>query len=184
MVFEKLFERVFETFGFLFLLILVWSAVLGFANPPSWYSFVTYYEGLAEKIDPNHNLVPTFFGDLVPLFTSTLAPDPKVLSSLSAAGDGALDATTIFKAISFFVNLLTGGLLSIGLGISIAVVGLFMFLTQIAPLLTGVAYFFAGSFFVNGLPGVVGTIDWSAMSGDFGYPDPLPSWSFDPSFVG
>lgn len=175
MVIEKLFERVFESFAFIFLLILVWSAVMGLASPPSWYSFVSYYEGLADTFDPNHTAVSSFFGDLIPLFTSTLAPDPATISLLAEAGEGAGDATTIFKGISFFINLVSGGLLSIGIGLALAMVGLFMFLFQVVPLITGVAYFFAGSFFVNGLPGVVGTIDWQSLSGWLGYPDPVVS---------
>lgn len=172
MVIEKLFERVFESFAFIFLLILVWSAILGLSNPPSWYSFVTYYEGLAGDLDPHNIMVSSFFGDLVPLLTSLSSPDPVAFSAML---NGASDATTVFKAIGFFINLVTGGIGTILLSLIIGLACVLLFLTRVVPLFTGVAYFFAGSFFVNGLPGVVGTIDWQSLSGWLGYPDPVVS---------
>lgn len=179
MVIENFSKRVFENLWFLILIVLVWSAVLGFANPPAWNSFVAYYNNFAEN---NYvvNASSGFFNKLLPLIQDSLLPDPYKLN-LMFSGEG--DLNTILGALSFFINFMTGGFISVIYAIGIGLAAIVWFFAYLAPLAIGLVQFLSGNFFVNELPGIVGRIDWEGLSGEYGYPDPLPSWSFDPSFL-
>lgn len=170
MVTEKLFERVFESFAFIFLFVLVWSAVMGFVRPPAWFEIVAYLNGLGGS---NNGMLSSFFGTLQPLFTSSVVPDTVVLSRLWESGNNGTtaDGMDIWKGISFFVNLMTGGLLSIILGAGLVIVLIGMLITYFVPMVTALAFFFAGSFPANMLRYGMDKIDWASQSGWLGYPD-------------
>lgn len=173
---QRYFGMIIETLGFFFFLIIVWSAVMGLANPPSWNSFVAYYNSWGGQVAQNVS-IQGFFGQVIPVFQHLWVPAP---DSWSAVASGSADGSDIFALVSFLVNILTGGLLSVLIGIGVLIWFVFFFFVNIVPVFTAAAFFFSGDLVANDLPGIVGRIDWGSLEGALpnGFPDPVPSWSF------
>lgn len=173
---QKGFQNVIESLWFMFFLILVWAGVMGMANPPSWNSFVAYYNSYSSSMFQGLT-ISEFFGQAMPILTKTIMIDPVAISRLQTGQGGVTD---VFSAVMFGLNLLTGGFISIVVGIGVLIWFLMFFFSTILPLVTAFAYFFAGSFVTNDLPGIVGRINWQSLQEAMpnGYPDPVVSSSF------
>lgn len=165
-----------EALAFFWLFVLVWSSVLGHASAPDWNSFVMW----AGQYVPDYTLAHNFFGRAQEWYLSLTTLD---IGAIQTITNGDLSWDNFIQAFGFLFNLMFAGLPSIFMAIGVIIDAFIYLFGQVIPMVTGFVYFLSGNYFVNVLPGALPTIDWSAMSGEFGYPDPLPSWSFDPSFL-
>lgn len=178
---QRYVANVFESLAFVFFLILVWSAVLGLAHPPAWNSFVAYYNSYGTNMARNVSITG-FFGQAIPIFQRLWVPDVIAFQNLSGATADGGDLIAVF---SFIVNILTGGVLSVVVGIGVLLWFVFYFAVNVLPVASAFVYFFSGDLVANELPGIVSRIPWQSLEGaiENGFPDPVPSWSFDPSVI-
>lgn len=174
---QKSFEKVYIAFASVWLFVLVWSAILGLPNMPSWNSFVVWFSEYLPDVSP----VTDFFDTIAVALGSLKNIDLDQMAALVNSDSEGL--ANLIKMVGFLCNIFIVLLRTFGFVIYFFCTMVVKLVTVVIPMFMAFGMFLSGSVVANGLPGVVSQIDWGSMSGEFGYPDQSFVALVLPSFV-